>query len=429
MSGPRGRRTVFVVAALIFGLIPSILTAQLTNDYVPLERTIPEKKELDSQISSARYRLGPFRLLPRIALIGPTYNSGGGTEATEDDSGWTVSASAGLAAVVPIGSKVFLRGEAYPEYIWTDREAGDQFGGVYAGGVYLFFNRLSFQGDYRSSLTPTYANSEIETQVLGTSHDGSVKLELDLTGKLALFGSANYLKSEYESLTELPPDVDPFRFLDREEVGARGGLRYKLTESFSFGVGYEATRAEFPEQPQRADNESTAYLAAFRLDRPRLFVNFAGGYRIGKARNGSSFPEFETFTGSGFLSYEVAGPLTIDLYGRRGIAYGLFLENPYYLESLGGIGANVRLGYRVTLKAFGEYGTNAYPVPITVGDVGPLKREDKVTGYGGGLTVYIMRSLTLAAIARNTDYDSNIPALSRSVFQVTSSIILGGFLQ
>jgi hypothetical protein len=407
--------------------VPAAVSGQLTNDYVPLERTIPAKEQLEAQVRSARYKLGPFRFLPRVALIGPTYNDNGG--ATDQGSAWTIQGVAGLAAVIPVGSKVYLRGEAYPGYIWSDGEQGNQFGGIYGGGVYAFFNRMSVQADYHSALTPTYPNSEIQQQVLGSSQDAALRVEIDLTGKLALSGSANYLKSDYESLTDFPEIEDPFRFLDREEFGARGGIRYKVRSDITVGVGYESTRAEFPDQPQRADNESTAYLGAIRYDRPRLFVNFAGGYRIGKARNGSSFPEFETFTGSGFLSYELASPLTVDLYGRRGIQYGLFPENPYYLESLGGIAAVVRFGHRVTLRAFGEYGTNVYPVPISLGDVGPLEREDKVTAYGGGLTVFIIRSLTLGATVRNTDYDSNIPALSRSVLQFSSSLILEGFLQ
>lgn len=425
-----GRRGLLaaVLTAVLF-VSARVGRAQITNDQVPRDRTVPVKEQIESQMQSARWRLGPVRLIPEIRISGPTYDNNvfGASGDEPKISDWYVIFGAGLGFVLPVGRSVYLRGEAVPQYIWYDKLADRrQWGGDFGGAVDVFLGRAAFEGSYTKTLTPQDPNTAELIQVLGDTDRASGKIEVPLAGALSLFGSAVYQTIDYRPLGEdVPDELNPFADLNRREGAVRGGVRYNINSSFDVGVGAEGTRTEFVDDPQGGDNETTAYLASVYYNRPRLFVNFNGGYRIGKPINASTFPEFSTFTGSGYLSYELLRRLEIDLYGSRGINYGQYFENNYYFGSLGGIAAVVRIGYRLSVRVFGEIGEDVYPIAVQDPALGLVKRVDDVTTYGGGIQLLLFRSLSVTATASNTEFDSNLPEFDRSVFRFTTGFVLG----
>ena len=85
-------------------------------------------------MATARFRLGPVRLLPFFELynVGWTNNALVTSEGTVDD--YTASVSAGARLVVPFGQKLFLRGNVAPTYDWYYRtESLRGFGGELLG--------------------------------------------------------------------------------------------------------------------------------------------------------------------------------------------------------------------------------------------------------------------------------------------------------
>jgi hypothetical protein len=416
------RRGVFLALALC----PSVGLAQLTNNEVPIGRTVPRQEQIEGEMGS-RFRLGSVRLLPQIAFVGPTYDNNvlGATGDEAKVSDWTFTVSAGLGVLIPLGKKMYLRGVLFPQYIYYDRLAERrQWGGSYGGSLYGFFNRMSVEADYLDQRTPQYPNSEIQTQVLGDTQAGNLKVEVDLGGPWSVFANGQYQQISYRSLGAPPPIINGvLSLLDRNEGAVRGGVRYKLKSYFTVGIGAEGTRTTFTEDPQRGDNESNAVYASVHYDRPRLFVNFSGGYRTSRPINGSNFSEFSTFTGSGYISYALLSQLDLNVYGKRGIQYGVFIDNPYYLEALAGGGLTLHLGRRVEVNGFGGYGTNDYPVPIA--SAGGVKRVDKVTVYGGGLSALVYKSISLQAQVTSTEYNSNIAAFDRKVLRFSTGLVVG----
>jgi hypothetical protein len=425
------RRWSVPAAGLLAALLvfPCSAEAQLTNDVVPQGRTIPLKEEVETEMQNARFKLGPVRLLPQLILNGPTYDSNalGATGGDPKFDDWTASVSAGLGVLIPLSKKMYLRGTILPEYIWYDRlEDRRTFGGTYGGSLYGFFNRLSFQADYATALTPTYANSEILTPVLGDFQGGSLKTEVEISGLWSVYAAGVYQELDYSSLGN--PIVNlPLSFLDRNEGAVRGGLRYHWTSYFYVGVGGEGTRTEFPEDPLRADNDSTAFIASVHYDRPRLFINLNGGYRQGRAINGSRFPEYDTFTGSGFISYQLLSRMSLSVYGQRRVTYALFVDNPYYFENLGGVGLSYQLGARVNVNGFAELGTNEYPVPVILPDESSVVRVDDVTNYGGGFTIRLWKGASFGFQVTQMEFDSNVPQFDRDVLRFTGGLTIGVF--
>ena len=151
-----------------------------------------------------------------------------------------------------------------------------------------------------------------------------------------------------------------------------------------------------------------------------MFVNLSAGSRTGEAEfRSSAFPRYTAATGSYYISRELAGRASVDVYGHRGLVYSLYGGNAYFLETRNGAGMMIPLGRRIIARAFGEAGTNAYPIAVE-----SLKRLDDASTWGGGLTVRIYRNVGITTVASNTRYSSNIAALSRSILRVYTAISL-----
>ena len=134
------------LVALALSLPPAFVSAQLTTDQVPLQRTVPAEVEVQAELERSRLRLGPVRVLPWFAVPNFGYNNNifGSSENPVGD--WLATVGAGARFYLPIGSKTFFRLDALPQYTWyKDLSVRDQWGGRGEAAYLAFFNRLSFQ--------------------------------------------------------------------------------------------------------------------------------------------------------------------------------------------------------------------------------------------------------------------------------------------
>jgi hypothetical protein len=142
--------------------------------------------------------------------------------------------------------------------------------------------------------------------------------------------------------------------------------------------------------------------------------------------NGSTFPNYSTTTGSYFASYFILKRLEIQAYGFRGTSYGLTSENPYFFSTSNGGGINLGVGQRLTLRGYGEFGINDFPVPVVLPGGGSVVRKDKTSSYGGGFSYAFLKQASLTALASEVKLDSNVPGQSRTVTRITTTINLSG---
>jgi hypothetical protein len=217
------------------------------------------------------------------------------------------------------------------------------------------------------------------------------------------------------------PDVD---LLDRTDRGGRIGARYAYSETINISLAAESTETEFDQRDRGLDNESQALLAGVRVARPLYFINVSGGYRTVELT--SSPVEYSTVTGSYYASRSLGRRTTVEAFGRRNIAYGLFANNPFYLETRNGLAGGLSLGRRTRLRAFAEGGNNDYPVAVSSSEPGADGRFDEVRTLGGSISVLLFRNAELSVQLSDTEYDSNIPGFDRSVFRITSGITFRG---
>ena len=414
--GGEALATVLGLMVMSFGL-PCF--AQLASDEVPHERTLPLSEEIREQLESSRFRFGIFRLQPRFAIRDLGYDNNVFGTATDPVSDWHSSVAAGTSFIVPAGSKLYLRGDAVPEYTYyrkiTSRRS---LGGDYGASILGLFNHMTIEAGGHSKKSLENVSSELERPAIGTRSDVTGTLELDIFQRLSVFGTGIAQQQRYRA-SEADEEQGLFlNTLERNETLVRGGFRYRPVTFFDISIAAEKTRSLFKVNRDR-DNASTALILGIQYDRPRSFLNLSAGARRGDALDTAAvlFPHYSTVTGSYYAEHELGSHLVIDAYGHRGIAYSLTVENPFFLETRNGGGIWVPVGSRLAFRAFGEAGTNAYPVPI-----GSQHRTDDASSYGGGFAMRLYRNLVLTAIGEKTNYVSTIADNNRSVFRFTTVV-------
>ncbi len=177
------------------------------------------------------------------------------------------------------------------------------------------------------------------------------------------------------------------------------------------------------ERGLQRDNQTYAFLGAIHFDRPRFFVNLAGGYRRASSFNDSSFPDYATTVGSYFASWRVAGPLELQSFGHRRPIYSRSNTALFYIETRYGGRVQLWLGSRTSVYGYGEVGTNFYPVQfLSNGE----HRDDDGIAYGGGLTFRFLQNVAVQLEARQNNLKPSTGDPERKVFRFTTGLSFNG---
>lgn len=404
---------------LLFVLAAPTALGQLASDQVPHERILPLREQVRKQIERSRIHAGILRLQPSYAIRDFGYDSNVFGTPDNPVGDWRSTLSAGTRGIIPLGPKMYLRGSVVPEYTWYRKLSNRRsFGGDYAASLLGLFNHLSLESGGTVFKGIGLISSELERATIGTRAGAFTSGELQIFRRLALFGTVRGERQRFSLTAE--DRAQSIEDLERNESLVRGGIRYRFRSYFSVAAAAEKTRTNFLTKTLR-NNESNAAVLSIHYDRPRSFINLSVASRRGEGRDPLSiFPRYRTTTGSYYASHELASRILLDAYGNRGVAYSVTAVNPYYFETRNGVGLTVPVGWRLALRAFGEGGTNAYPIPFQA-----IKRTDNVRAWGSGFALRLFHNLTLIAIASDTRYKSNLPGQDRSVFRLATSIGLG----
>lgn len=411
----------FFAAALSFQA-----AAQLTSDVVPRERLVPRAEQIKRDLETSRRRLGAFRLKPQFLVreLGYTDNVYGTEENKISD--YTASVAAGTRFILPFGPKGYIRGGLLPEYTWSAEIPGQRFlGGTYDVSAIALLNRLTFGVTAGTTKRLAVPSSETEIRAIRDTGFAVVDAELDVSGHLSIFASAQGQQARFDSEGVQDSLISDVSILDRDETAVRAGIRYRVTSFLDFTVAGEQTESLFEQRSLDQDNTSQAVLLGIHYDRPRSYLNLTVGQRTGDPTNSSTFRPYDETVGSYFASIGGGGPVQLELFGHRAVTYGLFGEVPYFLENRNGVGAVARAGSRLRFRASAEVGTNDYenspPIPP-----GNLQRIDDVNTYGGGFDVRLYRNVALTVFVSQSDLDSNLDAFDRSIVRVRTGITFTG---
>jgi hypothetical protein len=423
----RSRRGVALLLWLILLTRGGALLAQAapTSASVPRQRQLPVKEQVKVLMEEARYHLGPVRFQPGLALRNSGYNNNlFGTE-SEPVGDWTATVAAGGDLLIPVGSKVFFKGRAFPEYTWyADLVERRGWGWQLGGSVLGFFNRLTLEAGVDEQKVNEMVSSEVERPSYHVFTVGRGRLEVEVLRRFSVFAGGEQQRTRYPA----DPGAANVQLadLDRTDTVVRGGVRYRFREYFDLAGMVEETRSEFVRQPVARDSKSRAYLLTVHYDRPRFYLDLSGGLRQGRSFGDSAFAEYDEPTGGFFASYLLNRRVELQVFGAQQPVNSLYAANPYYIESRVGGAAVFTVGSRVKLEAFAETGWNRYPLEETpTGTDTPVKRKDGLVRVGGGLGFRFYRTATLTAKASWDTYSSNLPGFDRKIFRITTGLVFG----
>lgn len=421
-----GRVRHALLALLLAAPAPAIL-GQVSIQSPPSERTLPVGEQVESDMSTARFRLGPVRLLPFLEVdnVGWTNNALVTSEGTVDD--YTASVSAGARLLVPIGRKVYLRGLVAPTYDWYyETEALRGFGGEYSAQLLGLFNRLTVGagGGYEKAISTV--SSEVARDVFNTTESATAKAELELLDRLSLFGGAETERLSQDDPNAATPGLSPVSFLDRTNTSWRLGLRYAFTPVLSFGVMGEAVSTRYEEEPELRDGNARGLYLVARYDRERFYVEATvGATQVRPVTPNEYFPGSRTSAYGYLVSYFLTWPLEVRARGSRRPVASLFLDNPYFLETRNGLTLVASVGRRVSIHVTAELGSNTYLNPVIVVETGEvLVRRDGTTSYGGGFRLRLSKALSIGLTATKDRWDSNIDYYDRETVRVTGGLVV-----
>lgn len=414
-------RRILALAVFFSG---TIAFAQLSSDTVPRHRLVPREEQIEEDLASSRYRLGPIRLQPRFMLRDLGYNDNVFGTVENPISDWTTTVSAGAHWTLPFGPKAYFVGNVMPEYTYYEKLTERRFfGGTYDAAAVALFNRLSLEATAGTTKGLGIVSSEVEAPAVLRTTRIAFDGEIDVFRRLSVFGHAETQRPRYESDPTDQGDLRRVAQLDRTDSGARAGIRYRFSSSFDFAVAAEQTGSDFESTPLR-NNRSEALLLSVQYNRPRAYLNLTVGNRQWQPADRSTFPRYESPTGSYYASYTLAAPLEMQLYGRRAGVYALSTESPFFLETRNGATTLIRAGSRVLVRAFGEVGENDYDV---LEGIAVKARNDSVVTYGGGLSFRVYRNAGVTVLVSQSDYDSNKDDFDRSIMRVQVLLSMGGF--
>ena len=427
------RPALLAVLALLVG--PTV-AAQTTQYTAPggAAGGAQTREEIEAAMEEARWRLGPIRLAPWLALRGLTYEDdvfveaddegggedggGGEGEAVSDVHG---SVGAGLTAYLPTGKDVFWVVQALPEYLfWVDLDERNRLIGRYGAGVYADLNRLRLALDAQQREEQQTVTSESAQQVVGESTVLHAVAELELTGAVSVVVDATQQELAYELAdgTTVGNGFD-FSALDRRERVLAGELRYRPNEKIELAFGAETTDVEFDGGGRDLSSTGTSPYLHVVLAGNRFELDARVVRRELEPEPGSALLPVEVTQGSGRLGFEISHRLTFGLYGSRSTAYALAGDYTQFETERLGAEVGIPIGRRLRLRLFGETGSDDYEALP-----GVVPRRDDVTAWGAAADFEIGDWLTYRAGVHQVDYDSNLDPFDRDYLRIQSSLIL-----
>lgn len=411
---------VAALAVLALALPESAALGQLRTEDVARERTLPLEETVRIEADEAKFRLGPVRLLPRIGLTNLGYNNNviGATSSQPAVGDWTGTISAGLGYLVPVGGSFYLRGEAVPEYTWfKDLAERRAWGGSLAASVLALPKAFRLEAGGAWNRGTIFYSSEVVTPVVQESQSGRVHLDVPVTSRISVFAVGEVRKTTH------PDDSQTiFSATDRREDVVRGGVSFQVAEHLRFSAAAERNRARFETQATFRDNTGTGYFGSVFYDRERFFVNLVLGVRRYEPED-STFEPFSGTTGGLFVSYFITRRLEAQLVGRRGVSNSVTNQSSYYVETTGGGALSYAIGRKLKVLAFGESGTNEYPLPdVATG----TRRQDDLTRYGMAMTYALTPFVSLSGRVTRDELRSNLPGLDRSITYFNMGLNLSG---
>ncbi len=408
--------TTVVLEMATLGLPLMAQSVQYTPPGAFRESRESTQKILERNMTEARWKVGRVLFDPWFGVRDASYVDNVGNQGESDA---TITVGGGLRGWLPVGSEFTLAAHALPEYVWwKDFTGRNRLNGRYGAGIFGNLGNTGIEATIERIDDAQFFSREFEDKVNTSTNQAILNLEFGLGRGLSVFAGGALRSIDYEDDPDLA--LPSLSVVDRDEAGARGGVKFELPRGFEIGIGAEYTQAEFEPGISDRSNSGPAAILLLDYDGSSLFVKADFAYRSLEPDGNSSFVDYDGLLGRAEIAWRTLGRLELQLFGGNDLVYS-FTETWAYFEDTS-IGVGIRTGVTewFDFRLFIETGDNEY-TPFV--EVGP-NRVDDYDAWGDNVNfkfkrfaIYIGGSLT--------DYTSNIPSFDRDVTQFRSGFRFG----
>ena len=240
------------------------------------------------------------------------------------------------------------------------------------------------------------SGNEIDLRTPRTDLAYAGGLEARLTAKLSVIASAGRQKSTYDPGFTFR-DLEVARQLNRESTMATVTARVALTPLTSLAIDATAAHDSFPFRPAAAtDNGRIDARFEFAPDaviRGAASVGYHSMQPYYRRTSRSSAAAFSGITSSIDLGYTLLGTTRFITHFSRDANYSLYLNQPYYVSTYGGLQILQRLFGPFDLDVRGSLESLDYPQTET-----ESAYLDTAETLAGGLSIRVSRQAVLALL-------------------------------
>jgi len=349
----------------------------------------PVSTQEEGAADRARFRLGPLRFTPSVALTNLGINNNVFNEPDDPKNDTTAAFGPAVDLWLKMGP-ARLSGRTSGQYLyfkqydsqrsWSTTDEGRvelPLGRVTPFAIGSYSNtrqRLGYEID-------SYAHRRTETVGVGTD------LELGGKTKITLAGTRDHLMFDDEAFL----GVDLATVLNRTSETEQLRLRYKLTPLTTFVVTGSAVQDRFELDPNR-DANSYKVLSGFEFKPFALIAGTASvGYRWFNPLK-SVMPEYRGVVASVDAKYAVAAT-QVNVKVSRDLTYSFEITEPYYALT----DVNLTLTQRINpvWDLVGRGGWQSLDYARFASALSPGGRVDQVRQYGGGIGFRLGRAIRL----------------------------------
>jgi hypothetical protein len=412
---------IAAVGLAIFALSPLFLRGQTYETFEARQTTI---------LDQARWRIGPFRLLPAFQLRDVGYDDNvyylSRTEQPIGDFTATISPS--LTAFLLYRHWIILSVHENPEYVFFFKQKSERsWNNNFSPEIRLRLpGNFSLTGNYRFQKTRRRASSEFDVRANEKDRSYGGQLFYETPRRTAIGLSAQVLRISYEDV--LFPNQQQYLSvaLNRKETSGNFEIYYRIfSESFFFIRG-GATQYKFDSlESQWRNSSSRQVYAGIRFPLlGRIRGTLALGYKGFTPTDRGKKP-FSGLVGNSRLDYR-AGRFDFRVLYGRDCQFSYFLDYIYFLENVLGSGMSYYLTPFLRLDYDFTYGQNGYPEPVLVrqpgGEWTSLLRRDRSNTHTVGAVVRVVRNTGIGIQYNYWQRTSNYSVENRSRW------FLGGYI-